>query len=125
MKATPTFKQIIQNHLQSLADKDPLFAETLAKPNKNIDDCINYIFSEVQKSGCNGFTDTEIYAKAVHYYDEDDIKPAAEIKAKVIINQSVPASQKSTTAKQPEAMKPQVTKKPGKSVVPASQSALF
>lgn len=125
MKATPTFEQVIQNHLQQLADKDPLFAETLAKPNKNIKDCANYILGEVQKTGCNGFADEEIYQMAVHYYDEDDIKPTAEIKAKVIINQSVPASPKSSNANQSEAIKPQTTKKPTKSVVPASQSALF
>ncbi len=119
MKATPSFKQIIQNHLQSLADKDPLFAETLAKPNKNIDDCINYIFSEVHKSGCNGFADEEIYAKAVHYYDEDNIKPTAGIKAKVVVNQSSPA------ANQTEAVKTQPTKKAAKATAPASQSALF
>src|SRR3712207_8456712 len=44
------------------------------KPGKNIEDCIAYIVSEVQKSGCNGFNDDEIYSMAVHYYDEDDIK---------------------------------------------------
>ena len=27
----------------------------------------------VQKSGCNGFCDDEIYGQAIHYYEEKDI----------------------------------------------------
>ncbi len=53
---------------------DPLFAPNLQKPHKNIEECILYILSEVQRSGCNGFADEEIYSMAVHYYDEDDIE---------------------------------------------------
>ena len=47
MKGTEQFKTIIQNHLNELAEKDSLFAKTLKKENKNIDECINYILGEV------------------------------------------------------------------------------
>ncbi|EFR35404.1 hypothetical protein HMPREF9294_0931 [Porphyromonas asaccharolytica PR426713P-I] len=57
---------------------DPLFAPNLQKPHKNIEECILYILSEVQKSGCNGFADEEIYSMAVHYYDEDDVEEDKE-----------------------------------------------
>ena len=57
---------------------DPLFAPNLQKPHKNIEECILYILSEVQRSGCNGFADEEIYSMAVHYYDEDDIEEDKE-----------------------------------------------
>ena len=40
-----------------------------AKEHKNLDDCITFILNYVQQSGCNGFTDAEIYSLAVHYYD--------------------------------------------------------
>lgn len=86
MKATDNFKIAIQNHLNQLAERDPLFSETLKKENKNIDDCVTYILNEVQKSGCNGFADEEIFGMAVHYYDEDDIKPGKKINAKVVVN---------------------------------------
>lgn len=89
MKGTDYFKKTINDHLLQLAANDSLFAETLKNPNKNIDDCINYIFNQVKKSGCNGFADDEIYQKAVHYYDEDDIKPGAKINANVVVNHSV------------------------------------
>jgi predicted nucleic acid-binding protein len=93
MKSTEAFKTAIQNHLDQLAAKDPLFAETLKKENKNIDDCVTYILNEVQKSGVNGFEDSEIYGMAVHYYDEDDIKPGRRTTATVVVNHAVELSE--------------------------------
>ncbi|EGJ71128.1 hypothetical protein Bcop_0919 [Bacteroides coprosuis DSM 18011] len=69
MKATNHFTRTILTYLELRAESDTLFAESFAKENKNIDDCITYIFNEVQKSGCMGFADDEIYSIAVHYYD--------------------------------------------------------
>lgn len=88
MKASPHFKTAIQNHLNGLAANDELFAETLKKPKKNIDDCITYIFNQVKASGCNGFADEEIFGMAVHYYDEDDIKVGKPISGTVVVNHS-------------------------------------
>lgn len=121
MKGTEQFKIVIQNHLNSLAEKDQLFAKTLKKENKNIDDCINYILNQVQKSGCNGFADEEIYQMAVHYYDEDDIIVGKPINAKVVVNHTdfkgkkVPTQQKAKTEK----AKPKVVK------MPTAQVSLF
>ena len=89
MKSTEAFKTTINNHLVSLAQKDELFATTLKKEGKNIDDCVTYILNEVKKSGCNGFADEEIFGMAVHYYDEDDLKPGKKINAKVVVNHVV------------------------------------
>lgn len=96
MKASPGFKTTINNYLQSRASQDPLFAETLKKPAKSLDDCINYIFGEVQKSGINGYADEEIFGMAVHYYDEDDIKPGKAVNARVVVNHHLPSKDKQT-----------------------------
>lgn len=93
-KSTDNFKKTIEDHLQQLASKDELFAQTLKKEKKNIDDCITYILNQVKASGCNGFTDDEIFGMAVHYYDEDDIKPGAKINANVVVNHRVELSEK-------------------------------
>lgn len=74
MKATDTFKKTIEAYLTERAKSDVLFAVSYAKPTKNIDECINYILGAVQKSGCNGFEDAEIFGMAVHYYDEDKLE---------------------------------------------------
>ncbi|MCF0074021.1 PcfK-like family protein [Dyadobacter sp. CY261] len=86
MKGTDSFRKAISQHLDSLGSEDPLFAETLKKPGKNIEDCITYILNQVKNSGCNGFEDSEIYGMAVHYYDEEDIKPGHKINCKVVVN---------------------------------------
>lgn len=89
MKTTDHFKKVISDHLQQLAVNDPLFGETLKKPNKNIDDCITYILNQVKASGCVGFADDEIFGMAVHYYDEDEVKSGKKISAKVVVNHTI------------------------------------
>lgn len=90
MKSTETFKNVIEQRLKVAASHNSLFAEKLKNPKKNIDDCVTYILNQVKKSGCNGFEDTEIYGMAMHYYDEDDIKPGKKIDdTNVIVNHQV------------------------------------
>lgn len=89
MNATTHFKRTIEAYLAQRAAEDTLFAATYKKPNKNINDCITYILNEVRKSGCNGFTDGEIFSMAVHYYDEDSIEVGKPINANVIVNHTV------------------------------------
>lgn len=66
MKGTDHFKRTIQMYLEQRAEEDTLFAKNYRNPAKNIDDCVTYILNYVQKSGCNGFTDGEIYGQAVY-----------------------------------------------------------
>lgn len=89
MKGTSHFKRTIEAYLAQRAAEDTLFAATYKKPNKNIDDCITYILNEVKRSGCNGFTDGEIFSMAVHFYDEDSIEVGKPINAQVVVNHTV------------------------------------
>ena len=43
----------------------------------------------MQKSGCNGFTDGEIYGQAVHYYDENEIEVGKPIQCQIAVNHVV------------------------------------
>ena len=89
MKASDNFKTVIQSYLEHRAISDELFAVVYGKENKNIDDCIQYILNEVQRSGCNGFMDDEIFGMAVHYYDEDNIEIGKSIDCRVVMNHIV------------------------------------
>lgn len=104
-KGTQEFKNTIQAYLDKRAESDSLFAETLKKENKNIEECVNYILGEVQKSGCNGFDDSEIFGMAVHYYDEDDLKATKQNSANVIVNHKVQLTADDLAAAKEEAMK--------------------
>ncbi|MGV8136467.1 MAG: PcfK-like family protein [Mangrovibacterium sp.] len=106
MKGTDHFKQTIQKYLEDRAAADPLFAATYAKPNKNIEGCLDYIFATVQKSGFNGFTDDEVFNMAVHYYDEDDINPGKTDKSlRVVVNHAVELTEEEKVALQDKAHK--------------------
>lgn len=121
MEATDKFKEIIYAHLQGVAKKDSLFAETLKKTNKNIKDCITYILNTVKSSGKNGFADEEVFGMAIHYYDEDDIKPGASVKGKIVVNHTSEAIKKSFAS--PTTSKP--VKKIEKKPVLVNQTSLF
>ena len=62
MKGTDHFKRTIQMYLEQRGGRHAL-RKNYRNPAKNIDDCVTYILNYVQKSGCNGFTDGEIYDK--------------------------------------------------------------
>lgn len=87
MKVSPGFKQQIQSYLSKRAETDILFRLVYDKENKNIDNCITYVFGEVKKkAGSNNaiaMTDEEVYSLCVHYYDEDDIVVGKPVNAKV------------------------------------------
>lgn len=88
LKGSTGFKKVIEDYLSNRAATDELFAKTFLRSNKNLDDCVTYILNTVKKSGNTGFSDSEIFGMAVHYYDEEDLKPGPKVKAKVIINRS-------------------------------------
>ena len=89
MQVSVSFKNSIQSYLEQRAEYDELFARSYRNPLKNIEDCITYILNYVQKSGCNGFDDDEIFGQAVHYYDEADIEVGEPIDCKVVVNHHV------------------------------------
>jgi hypothetical protein len=91
MKPSDDFKTAIENYLNTTAKGDSAFAQNLAKENKNIESCCNYIFGEVKKTGLCAFDNQEIFDMAVKYYNDDSIGALAPINCKVVVNQPVKA----------------------------------
>ena len=76
-------------YLEQRAEEAPLFAKKSRTPAKNIADCVTPILNYVNKSGCNGFTDGEIFGQAVHYYDENEIEVGKAMNCQVVVNHVV------------------------------------
>lgn len=76
-------------YLEQRAAEDALFAKNYRNPAKNMNDCVTYILNYVKNSGCNGFTDGEIYGQAIHYYDENEIEVGKPINCQVAVNHVV------------------------------------
>jgi hypothetical protein len=86
MKGTDHFKRTIQMYLEQQAAKDALFAKKYHNPAKNLDDCVTHILNFVQRSGCNGFTDGEIFGQAIHYFEENEIEVGKPMDCQVVVN---------------------------------------
>lgn len=91
--------------MEQRAEYDELFARSYRNPLKNIEDCITYILNYVQKSGCNGFDDDEIFGQAVHYYDEADIEIGKPIECKVVVNHHVELTEEEKAQARKDAIK--------------------
>ncbi|MFV0521410.1 MAG: PcfK-like family protein [Mangrovibacterium sp.] len=104
MKASTHFTNTIKAYLDKRAETDSLFAIQYRKPNKNIEDCITYILNQVQKSGCNGFEDIEIYNLALDFYDEDELEIDDKIEAKVVVNHFVEITEEEKAQAKKEAL---------------------
>ena len=111
MKGSDAFKRTIRDYLETRGSKDPLFARIITKPGKNIDDCITYILNTVEKSGCNGFTEDEVYSMAIHYFDEDDVKIGNTFSnMRVVVNHKVDLTAEEKAAAHAQAMREEVEK---------------
>ncbi len=88
-KGTRAFNETIKAYLEERAENDALFAVKFANPSKSVDDCVTYILNQVRKSGCNGFTDAEVYGMAIHFYEENEIEVGNPINCQVVVNHTV------------------------------------
>lgn len=84
-KASFSFRRAIEVMLNDRAASDPLFAKAYQREGKSIEECYNYIISEVQRMGVNALTDEEVLGLAVHYYDEADIKVSKAPACQVVV----------------------------------------
>lgn len=89
MKGTMAFQDTIRTYLDNMAKSDALFAVKYANPSKSMDDCVTYILNQVQKSGCNGFEDDEIFGMTVHFLEENEIEVGKPINCQVVVNHTV------------------------------------
>lgn len=133
MKGTQHFKEIIKNFLDNRAKEDELFRAKYETTTRTIDDVVNYIFTEVQKSGCCGFSDMEVFSMAVHAIDEPTLEIGKPTACSVVVNRHIEltdeekAEQKALALKRyqeeelrkiqlrhskPKAVKPQENKQP-------------
>ena len=125
-KENQSFEQVIQSYLEERAKRDSLFVASFAKPNKNIDECCNYIIGEARKRGGNAvcMSDDEVFGLAGHYYDEDEIKVNNQTNYKV----SDMSVKKEAATEQPETKKPASSPnkhKGKKTEIPSGQFLLF
>lgn len=104
-KCSENFEKAIKFYLDNRAKTDKLFAEKYSNEKKSVKECCMFILNEVQKSGCNGFTDDEVFGMAVHYYDEDNLGEIKDISCRVVVNHVVELTPEEKQKAKDEAIK--------------------
>lgn len=117
------FEKAIRTYLEEFGRSQPAFAEKYRSSPKTIRQCCDYIIDQARKnfmlrSGkCAAISDEETYGLAVHFFEEDSIKPVTNpTPAKVVTPQTAPSkpvspSQPSLAANK-QTSKPKPTPKP-------------
>ena len=89
MKGTEHFKSVIQDYLEKRKAEDELFRAKAEQVNRSIEDIITAILNYVQKSGCHGWDDSEIYSLAVHFAEEENVEIGKPISCGVVVNHHI------------------------------------
>lgn len=104
MKGTDNFKATIKAYLDERAKFDSLFRQRYESTARTIDDVVTYILNYVQKSGCNGFCDDEIYGLAVHVIDEPELEIGKPINAHIVVNHQIELTEEEKAEQRKEAL---------------------
>ena len=86
---SPAFFDSMESFIRQKMDANDLFAKKVCNPKKNIEDCITYVINTIEKSRYKGVCDNDVYALAVHYYEEDDVEVGKPINCRVVVNHQV------------------------------------
>ena len=86
---SPAFFDSMESFIRQKMDANDLFAKKVSNPKKNIEDCITYVINTIEKSRYKGVCDNDVYALAVHYYEEDDVEVGKPINCRVVVNHQV------------------------------------
>lgn len=105
MKGTEHFKRTIKAYLDERAKSDTLFAERMNAVNRSIDDIVTYILNAVKASGCNGFSDDEIFGMAVHAAEESKLDIGKPMTCDVVVNHQVILTEEEKAQARQEAIK--------------------
>ena len=105
MKVSETFRATIKAYLDKRAAEDALFRQRYQSTPHTIDDVVTYILNYVLQSGCNGFTDEEIFGLAVHVIDEPNIEIGKPVNARVVVNHHVELTEEEKAEQKKEALR--------------------
>lgn len=81
---TDNFKLVIKEEMEKYSSENPDFFINYNKPEKNIDDCCQFIYNEVHKLQKECLTDEEVFNLAKKYYNTEIEVKSESTPSKVI-----------------------------------------
>ncbi len=76
----------MQQMLQERCIAEPMFAIKMANPSKSMEGAVNYLCSQIQKSGMCCVDDTTVMNILVHYFDENEIEDCGKVNCNIVVS---------------------------------------
>ena len=86
MKSNNTAILAMQKMLQERCIAEPSFAIKMANPSKSMEGAVNYLCSQIQKSGLCVVDDKEVLNILVHYFDENEIEDCGKVNCNIVVS---------------------------------------
>lgn len=76
----------MQQMLQERCIAEHMFAIKMANPSKSMEGAVNYLCSQIQKSGMCCVDDTTVMNILVHYFDENEIEEGGKVNCNIVVS---------------------------------------
>ena len=86
MKSNDSVLAVMQQMLQERCIAEPSFAIKMANPSKSLEGAVNYLCSQIQKSGLCVVDDKEVLNILVHYFDENEIEDCGKVNCNIVVS---------------------------------------
>ena len=86
MKSNDSALAVMQQMLQERCIAEPSFAIKMANPSKSMEGAVNYLCSQIQKSGLCVVDDQEVMNILVHYFDENEIEDCGKVNCNIVVS---------------------------------------
>ena len=86
MKSNESALAVMQQMLQERCIAEPSFAIKMANPSKSMEGAVNYLCSQIQKSGLCVVDDQEVMNILVHYFDENEIEDCGKVNCNIVVS---------------------------------------
>lgn len=92
-KSSNTVVEVIRNYMEERCASDPILAIKYADPSKSIEKALNYVASEVQKSGLTIMDSESVFGLILHYYDEN-LEDVPNVNCKIAVAKELTDSER-------------------------------
>lgn len=93
MKLSNAVFEVIRNYMEKRCASDPILAIKYANPAKSIEKALNYVASEVQKSGLTIMDSESVFGLVMHYYDEN-LEDVPNVSCKIAVAKELTESER-------------------------------
>ncbi len=93
IKSSNAVMDVVRNYMEERCASDPILAIKYANPAKSLEKALNYVASEVQKSGLTIMDSDSVFSLILHYYDEN-LEDVPNVNCKIAVAKELTDTEK-------------------------------